>query len=452
MRERETAAKAGPTSLTSPRIKRPQVLALHRGRGQHVDQAEDGGRHVHQLHRRTDAPRRVVGRVHHERHPDLLLEQRGAVIDAAVVAELLAVIGGQHHDDGPPEAGAGLAQQPPERAVHVRDLAVVAVHVGRAVARVLVGLVHVEEVRPEQARRLAVGHHAVDLGERQVRAQLGFEVGVLVAREPERVVLVEAQALALGVEDAEGVEAGGGVARLAERGRQRGLRKRKLEARGLVQVLADHQRAQRVAAVRGRRVGSLEDHGLGRERVDLGAEVAARRVAVGAQVVGPQGVDGDEQDVRLGGGRRRGALVALRPRAPVALGPTGAGHGDGFVAGVTARHREQRLERQHHAARVGGARVHQGDADVLVQLEGEQRGEQRPHGEHQPAGQCAAALWRTQVGQGWEDVLAQEPEPQRREGCLGHRQTRVQVVVEVGQEGLVELRQDSREQRGRPSP
>ena len=206
---------------------RHQARALHRRRNRHVEERERGRRDVDQLDRRAQHLGRqpdAAAHQEHERHPHLLLVDRAAVIGAAVLAELFAVVGGDHHQRRAREL-AEAGEQSGDLAIGVGDLAVVA----RERRRVLgdpvvgdVGLVRIEVVGPEKGARLAAGVELRDPRQDLVGERVGVDgagVGPLEAEVRGGV----GRELAPSVEEqARGVPRGGVPAARAQRSRSDG--------------------------------------------------------------------------------------------------------------------------------------------------------------------------------------------------------------------------------------
>ena len=114
--------------------------------------------------------------------------------------------------------------------------------------------------------------------------------------------------------------------RTKKRGQGLGILARALEQQR-PHVLSRHQRRDGIRGVGRRAVGMFEDDGLARERVDVRRGRA--RVAVGAQMIGAERVDGEEHDVATGEARplRRG--VALRGSASRRSGRSSSKGGGG---------------------------------------------------------------------------------------------------------------------------
>jgi hypothetical protein len=149
-REREARTRARVASQH-----RSEIVAAHAHVARDPRRAQDRAPHVHQLDGDVADPGRDRARRRpDQRHAHLLVEQRAAVIAAAVVAELFAVI--RAYDDG--AARLALAKQPAQpadRPIAVGDLALVAA-ARRSVApelfRRLVRLVRLEQVHPDEQR------------------------------------------------------------------------------------------------------------------------------------------------------------------------------------------------------------------------------------------------------------------------------------------------------------
>ncbi len=227
----------------------------------------------------------------------------------AVLAEALAVIGGDHDESSPGEPErVDLVEQDAEPAVGRGDLGVVRRGGAQAVGdRRFVGLVRVEEVDPEkEPPRASLGRPVVQPGggatgglggrpvadHEELRLVLGVEVVVIAVEalvEPETAVEHDRGDESLGVE-ADGLQAFG-------EGHRSG-------AQGVGAVVANPVRGWKEPR-QDRRVGGQSNrcgrhrvaaaHAGGCQAVEIGR--ARRSVAVAAQPVGSQGIDGDEQDV-----------------------------------------------------------------------------------------------------------------------------------------------------------
>ena len=188
-----------------------EIVPAHLGRPGDADEREDRRRDVDEADRRGHVVRRQPGAVERdedERDVHLLFVERRAVIAAAMLAELLAVIGGEDDE----RVRARLAQvvdEAPDLGVREVDLAVVQAHgVPRAVevaGVALVGLVRLEVVRPdEHVRRVLLVEEADDL----IGAAGGVEVLVLDVLEAVARLLHRAQAIAIDGEHRRGIERG----------------------------------------------------------------------------------------------------------------------------------------------------------------------------------------------------------------------------------------------------
>jgi hypothetical protein len=124
-----------------------------------------------------------------QRHAHLLVEQRRAVVDAAVLAELLAVIAPRWPHHLALEAPVELRRRGRSARGRRADLAVVAIHVARAEGGLLIGLVDVEVVHPE---KLGGSPCSLMRSTSAARDRSGprLAVGVVEQREAERAVAV----------------------------------------------------------------------------------------------------------------------------------------------------------------------------------------------------------------------------------------------------------------------
>ena len=325
--------------------------------GRQVGQ-RDGARHAHVLGQRP-------GPVQDQRHVEQLVVERVAVLVAAVVEELLAVVGGDDERRAPVEPALGEpGDQPPDLGVGEGDLAAVerprapdqprgqleaplahAHHVlarredealvlpvealgeapppglGRRVDRVRVEVVH------EQEERL------VPVLVDPAQGGVGDLVGVARVAVVGRVTLVERGEVA-GRAEARGEEQHaddgvGAVARRGEQPRQGGdaLHERRVGPEPpagpvLLGVQAGQDRRHRRQGPGRLGEGALEQHPASSQGVEVGGRVALPAVA--AELVRAQRVADDEHDVgRLRtaagrgqgqGGREAGAQRRVAPR------------------------------------------------------------------------------------------------------------------------------------------
>ena len=275
---------------------RAEVGPAHARRHGDVEEVQHRRRDVDQLDLPVDDVGSQPGDRHDQRDVQLLFVQRRAVIPAAVLLELLAVVG-RHDHDGAGPARAHLADQPPDGGVGVGDLAVVAIDVAAAEREAVVGdvgLVRLEEVDPhERALRLDL----VVVRQQLVDAALGVDVLELHVLEVEVAVGERLQLVGVDEEDRRRVEGGRLPPELAQDGRGGVVPLAGREAHHRREVLRGQHRRNRERRVRRLRVGPREADALARQRVEVGRRRA--RVAVGAHVIGPQRVDGDQQDVGL---------------------------------------------------------------------------------------------------------------------------------------------------------
>ncbi len=375
---------------------RQQVEALPSGVGRGAGGRREGGRHVQQPDRAGEAPagRDVAVPAPDQRHVDLLFVERLAVLPAAVVEQLFAVVGGEHHQGVGqhlrPQAGEHLADGP----IDVVHLAVVQRReVGDVAGRIGQDqLAGVDAVHPVAGHRTPVlafegGTIADDLGivVRVVRidvVQVEEEraVPVLVGGDPGERVAVQVVGMApqpldvcrRRVEGAEaalkagadvhrrvGQEAGGLVTGAAQAlgGRQDARRdavRGHVGAEQLAGVAAGHHRDHRRQRPGRLAIGLVHDRaGAGQPARDLGRGLAA--VAVRGQPVAAQGVDEDDDDVGADGAgppgrghrwcRRRGERRRPRGRrgrsagARLPLASLPPPSGAGAAAGAGQRHR-----------------------------------------------------------------------------------------------------------------
>ncbi len=332
-----------------------KIVAAHRRRRWCTEHGEERGGEIDQLDRRGHARRGEAGGADEEGHADLLLVEREAVIDAAVIAELLAVVRGDHHDELTAQDLLGRGEEPLDFGVHLRDLRVVAVDVGVAEARLAIGLVDVEVVHPRQARRLPRPRHLPEELDGGVRLGGCFEVSGVGGCEVELRLGVVFEALAFRVEDPHREERARAVAGRVESAGEGGLGELRAGDGGLVEVLARHHRGEGVARMRGLGVGALEDDGVLGEAIEEGRRRPV--VSVEPEVIGAQGVDGDQQGVGALPGRQ---ILPADGRAPARARAASAGDG---IGGGAARRRQEGSDREHRGARVARAGVEEGRAN-----------------------------------------------------------------------------------------
>ena len=305
--------------------RRPQRAALDLGTAREARVVEERREHVDAPRHRRRHAGADRGPGHEEGHEDRRVVHEEAVRLLAVLAEALAVVGGDEHE----RAGEGARlleppQQPRELLVDERDLAVVR-RIGEARGEArgrLVRRVRVVVVDPQEERAAVRGRvHPPQDG---VRRRVGEALDV---QRAARVVALR-QVVVVHVEGA--VEAEAAVQREARHERRRAVAR-------LAEVLGGgpHVRRQRVTSVvpdavgeghrpgEDRRVrGSRERHVRDRGReagAPCGEAVEGRRqcgrAPVAADVVGPQRVDRDQQHVRPAAGRRGGRTGGRRPPA-----------------------------------------------------------------------------------------------------------------------------------------
>jgi hypothetical protein len=241
----------------------------------------------------------------------------------AVLAEALAVVGGGEDERARERAPAfEVAQQPADLRVHERHFAVVrrgAKARGQVAGR-LVGGVRVVVVQPEEKGRRRSGR-GTEPAQRGVGGGIG---GALDVRSAPRVVAA-GQVVVVGREAAVETEAPverearderrGPVSRTRELlGRRLHLRRHHVAA-VVAHAMADRGEAGEHRGVRRTgewhvRDGRREPHPARGQRIERGRH--GRGVPVGAEMVRPQRVDGDEEDVRTrgAGGRRRGLTAS----------------------------------------------------------------------------------------------------------------------------------------------
>ncbi len=286
-----------------------QVLGAGR-----ADEIEDGRHDVDVLHRLGDARARLrlVGHLDDERHVHGVVVEEDAVLFLAVVAEPFTVI--RHEEDRrlPVQLLAlERVQQPADHLVVVRHLLVVRGEAGerRPLHVRAVHVVQVQEqeearralaVEPLLGRRFRVGAVAPDVAHRRARRGRGH-VGVEEV-EP----LADAR---VGAQHERRHDAAGGEPALVEQAGQRlGVRlqdETEVVADAVLEgELAGQHRGVRRQRLRRLRVGVIEHDAVVREGVDVRG--VAVRVAVDRKVIGPQRVDGDEDDrpADRGGGAR----------------------------------------------------------------------------------------------------------------------------------------------------
>ncbi len=307
-----------------PGHQRAQAQARERGGARDAGQVQQRGGHVHVADRLRHAqPARPARGHQHEGNVQEGLEQAAAVARRAVLAELLAVVGG-HRQDRPAEQPAGAQQvgQGPQLGVVGSQLAVVEV---------------------DLAGRLAAGEAAAEAGPPAVggvqveRVDVGEEALVRVAPQPAVGAAREVHRLGLQVVDVDARRAAGhlrhavealgqaeraggdeGVVHEGGRGvasRPEGLGQGHV---GLVEAVVDGLGAVLGGGTRGEQAGGrglgpggtgrdvLEEHAVARQGVE--ARRGAAGVAVGAHVVGAQAVDHVEHDA--------GARVVLPTQRP----------------------------------------------------------------------------------------------------------------------------------------
>ena len=229
-----------------------------------------------------------------------------AVRALAVLAQALAVVAGE--DDQRPRRGRlqERNEQGPQRGVGGGDLTYVGgtAIAGRVRLRGHVGGVRLVDMDPaEGGAAVALGEPAARRGHRLLAAPLGQGQGSIRSGEPV-VVDVEPAAEAEARVQGEGADerARPVSSRLEEGGEGRPVA-REAEAGVVAHAVLEGQPAGQDVGVRGQGddvvgVGLPEDHARGGQAVQVGSRARGR--AVGAQRVGAEGVDGDEEDVEPG--------------------------------------------------------------------------------------------------------------------------------------------------------
>jgi hypothetical protein len=320
---------------------RHEARRVERRRCVDLERVEHGGQQRDRAHLFGDPPAgRGAGEPDDERHVQQLVEECVAVIEGAVVEELLAVVG---HDDDERVAGAAGGSERVEQAAHepvgmmgfggvevadptavVGRPARVDLHVRCAVhpdgrKRRAEGAIVVrrdEEARILGRRRIrCVRLEEVDEEEEAFRRGVGEPCGGALggrARVGEHLVRLEAAIEAdrrsdPGVAD----ERGGAEAAVVQHARERrmcGVEAAHVRQLALARAVVGRQEARehrREGRQRPRRRADrgLEEHALACERVD--ARRRRARIAVATEMIGPERVERDDDDVR-GRRRRRG--------------------------------------------------------------------------------------------------------------------------------------------------
>ncbi len=204
------------------------------------------------------------------------------------------------------EVGRGAISRGERLRRRVREVRLVEVHPrepGRCRARLAgacgAALAHPLECGGDGRRRRALGHAEGDVG---------FALGEAVVVDVEAARQAEA-----GVEREGADEGAGAIAARVEQRRERVGGGRETEAGVFADAVAERIDAREDVGVRRQRhdrrgVGLIEADAGGGEAVDPGG--GDRAVAVGADRVGAQRVDGDEEDVARRGPRGRGGAAA----------------------------------------------------------------------------------------------------------------------------------------------
>ena len=282
-----------------------------RGRAQ-ARQVEDGRHQVDapRVRLRAHAPGDPTGHPQDERYAQRDVVDEEAVLLFLVLAERLAVIGGDHHQRAVGNTERGQPrQEPPEDLIRVRDLAVVwgLGVTGLVRRRSRVRRVRVVEVDPGEERP-APGGRALDPWARTLfhlrRAPLvlGEEGGPLPARLERVVELVEpAIQTRLGVHNERPDESPGHVRLALEDLGQRPVGSPERRGEVVADAVLERVEPGEDGRVRGARQRHLHDRLL--EQAAIRSEPVhdrrrRRPGAVRADPVRPQGVNRHEQDVR----------------------------------------------------------------------------------------------------------------------------------------------------------
>ena len=291
-----------------------EVPAVDPRKGRQPELREQRRGHVRARGERRDAaPRRQARTGHEQGNPLGLVVDQVGVGALAVGSEVLAVVGGDHHQGVfEPSAGGDSVEQAADLGVRVGDLALVGIGgvLGAVGLRGLVAGVRIVVVRPEEEGPLAL----LEPGQRRVGDRLG--VALVVAADVRRarrahlvVVVLEAPFQPVVLRQHHGGDHRARfVALLVETLGQGGDVLGEAED-PVVSDAVPGRRApgedRRVGGQgqRGRRDGGLEEHAAGGQRVQGGS----RRVLapVGSHPVRAQCVDGHQQDVRTRGHRAR---------------------------------------------------------------------------------------------------------------------------------------------------
>ena len=302
--------------------RRTQRAAFHRpARRDAARQVQQRRRHVDAAgHDRGDDTGRHPRTGHDPRHAQRGVVDEDAVGLLAVLAQSLAMVRG-HEDEGARRPALRLQepQQPAELRVHEGDLAVVgaAGEPRREVRRRLVGRVGVEVVDPEEPRgRRPRFQPRPGRGRRLVRGTLhvGRAAPVLAVGQVIVVHVEPAREAEAPVQREPGDEGRRPVPRVVEGLGQGGDGLGQHEVAVVAHAVAKRGEPGEDRGVRRCRERHVGDRGrearaAGGQRVEDGGRGAG--VTVAADVVGAEGVDGDEQDV--GPGPSRGGRT--RPRA-----------------------------------------------------------------------------------------------------------------------------------------
>ncbi len=242
----------------------------------------------------------------------------------AMIAESLAVIGGDHHKGRHQgrlfPAVEERAEQRRQEGVRGRDLPEIEIvlEAGSERLRRFVGSVGIVEVHPEETRLSLLrpppceseAHHLVPapLGDDEVLLVRALGVTVVVDVEP----AIEPE---LRVERKRADERSGGVARAAQDGGEGRHRRREPEAAVLAHAVLKRIEPGEDVGVGGQRhhvvsVGVGEHPPLGGQAIENGS--LRPPVAGETRRVGAQGVDGDQDDVASGAGLWRWSLRRRR--------------------------------------------------------------------------------------------------------------------------------------------
>ncbi len=293
---------------------RQQVDALYFLRRRQAEPRQQGRQHVDDPHLAVDLRGRDARARDDQRDAHRRLVDEESVGHLAVLAQHLAVIGEHRHQRLPqPALSFECLEQPPDLGVGVGDLGVVgAVAGGRETRPVrfrrLVGSVRVVQVHPGEERLIVSGISLAEPGQGLVDHLGARPLDGVHARcvlEPGEVEVVEEAVEALadpparveheGADEAAGAETRGGE----QLGQGHGLF---LEIEAAVvahavgrRVGAGHQRGVRRQGKRRHRRGAVEAQAARRQPVEVRG--LGRGVAVAAQPVGAQGVEGHQEQV-----------------------------------------------------------------------------------------------------------------------------------------------------------